>query len=258
MTLSPSNQAGFADRWIIVTGASSGIGRAICRELSAQGARLALVGRNAERLELTAHDLGDRARTTIHVLDLANHGDVIAGVRQIAANTGPIYGLCHAAGITLTLPLSATRTDRARAVMDINFFAGLELCRAFIERSTLREDGGSILWISSVYAHVGAPGQIAYCASKGAINASVRAMAAELAPRHVRVNSLSPGLVKTEMTDPSRSRMTPEQWNRIIEKHPLGTGQPEDVARAAAFLLHPANQWITGADLVIDGGYSLQ
>jgi len=83
-------------------------------------------------------------------------------------------------------------------------------------------------------------------------------MAIELAPRHIRVNSVSPGVVMTEMSEVTRSRMTSDQWDRIIAQHPLGVGQPEDVARAAAFLLHPANRWITGADLMIDGGYSLQ
>jgi NAD(P)-dependent dehydrogenase (short-subunit alcohol dehydrogenase family) len=248
----------FADRWIIVSGASSGIGRAICGELAAQGARIVLIGRNVERLKDVAVKLGPSDRTTTRVLDLTNLGEIAEGIREVAAHTGPIYGLCHAAGVTLTLPLSATRPERARAVMDVNFFAGLELARAVVRRETLAEQGGSILWISSVYAHVGAAGEIAYCASKGAVAASVRAMALELAPRRVRVNSVSPGLVRTEMTDPTRSRMTSEQWDRIIARHPLGVGQPDDVARAAAFLLDPANQWITGTDLVIDGGYSLQ
>lgn len=253
-----SGETSFADRWIIVSGASTGIGRATCYELAAQGARIILIGRNADRLKEVARQLGASDRAVLRVLDLSNAGGIADGVREIAAETGPIYGLCHAAGVTLTLPLSATRPERARPVMDINFFAGLELARALVQRTTLTEEGGSIVWISSVYAHAGAPGQIAYCASKGAIAASVRAMALELAPRRVRVNSVSPGLVRTEMTDPARSTMTAEQWDRIIARHPLGVGQPADVARAVAFLLHPANQWTTGTDLVIDGGYSLQ
>ena len=248
----------FADKWVIVSGASSGIGRAICGELAAQGARIVLIGRSAERLNEVAPELGPSDRTATLVLDLSNLEGIAEGIREVTARTGPIYGLCHAAGATLTLPLLTTKPERARALMDINFFAGLELARAVVRRETLAEEGGSLLWISSVAAHVGAPGQIAYCASKGSISAAVRAMAVELAPRRVRVNSVSPGVVRTEMSDASRSKMTAEQWDRIVAQHPLGIGQPGDVARAAAFLLHPANPWITGADLIIDGGYSLQ
>jgi NAD(P)-dependent dehydrogenase (short-subunit alcohol dehydrogenase family) len=255
---SPNDTTPFADRWIIVSGASSGIGRAISVALAEQGARIALIGRNDDRLRDVARSLGPPDRSTTHVLDLANADAIAEGVRAIAARTGPVYGLCHSAGVNQTLPLSATKPNRARAIVDINFSAGLELARAFVERSVLAEDGGSMLWISSVAAHVGAPGQIAYCASKGAVAAAVRAMAIELAPRHVRVNSLSPGLVQTEMSDTTRSRLTPDQWTRIIDQHPLGVGRPEDVARAAAFLLQPGSRWITGADLVVDGGYCLQ
>src|SRR5262249_23254247 len=110
----------------------------------------------------------------------------------------------------------------------------------------------------SVYAHVGAPGQTGYSASKGAIVAAIRSLALELAPRHLRVNCLSPGLVHTAMTDAAHSRLTAEQWAQIEAMHPLGAGQPEDVARAAAFLMDPRNTWITGTDLIIDGGYTLR
>ncbi|MDH5538052.1 MAG: SDR family oxidoreductase [Rhizobacter sp.] len=239
-----------------MSGASSGIGRAISLELVGQGARVVLMGRDAGRLAETARLAGPAERTRVCLLDLADAAAIAPTVRSLVAQTGRLYGLCHAAGTSLTLPLSATRPDRVHAVMNVNLLAGLELARALVERSVLAEQGGSVLWISSVYAHVGAPGQVAYCASKGAIGAAVRAMALELAPRRVRVNAVSPGLVKTEMT--TGSRMTAEQWARIESLHPLGAGQPEDVARAASFLLNPLNVWITGADVVIDGGYSLQ
>jgi NAD(P)-dependent dehydrogenase (short-subunit alcohol dehydrogenase family) len=249
--------AAFEGRWIVVSGASSGIGRAISVQLVAHGARVVLLGRDAERLAETARLAGPADRSLIQMLDLADLPGIAPALRAVAEQTGRLYGLCHSAGVSLTLPLSATRPDRARAVMDLNFHAGLELTRAVAERAVLAEHGGSVLWVSSVYAHVGAPGQIAYCASKGAIAAAVRAMALELAPRRVRVNSVSPGLVKSAMTAAAGSRMSAEQWARIEALHPLGAGTVQDVARAATFLLDPLNAWITGADLVIDGGYSL-
>lgn len=250
--------ASFEDRWVIVSGASSGIGRAITVQLVALGARVVLMGRNTDRLKETAQLAGPTERTLICALDLADLQGIAPAVKSLVGKTGRIYGLCHSAGQSQTLPLAATRPDRMRSLMEVNFQAGLELSRALTERAVLAEQGGSILWVSSVYAHVGAPGQIAYCATKGAISAAVRAMALELAPRRVRVNSVSPGLVKTSMTSSSGSRMTEEQWARIEALHPLGTGDVQDVARAAGYLLDPLNSWVTGADLVIDGGYSLQ
>lgn len=256
--MSTGGLVSFEDRWIIVSGASSGIGRAVSVLLVAQGARVVLMGRDVDRLGETAQLAGPAERTLMCPLDLADLHAIVPAVRALVEKTGRLYGLCHCAGLSQTLPLAATRPDRVRALMDVNFQAGLELSRALVERSVLAEQGGSVLWISSVYAHVGAPGQIAYCATKGAIGAAVRAMALELAPRRVRVNSVSPGLVKTEMTSAAGSRMTTEQWARIEALHPLGFGSAQDVARAAGFLLDPLNAWITGADLVIDGGYSLQ
>ena len=250
--------AAFEDRWIVVSGASSGIGRAISVQLAAQGARVVLMGRNVERLAETAELAGTVERSLICPLDLADLHAIAPALRTVAEKTGRLYGLCHCAGLAQTLPLAATRPERVRALMDVNFQAGLELSRALVERSVMAEAGGSVLWISSVYAHVGAPGQIAYCATKGAIAAAVRAMALELAPRRVRVNCVSPGLVRTQMSSAAGSRMTAEQWARIEALHPLGVGNVQDVARAASFLLDPLNGWITGADLVIDGGYSLQ
>lgn len=118
------------------------------------------------------------------------------------------------------------------------------------------EDGGAMLLIASIYGHVGQPGQISYSASKGALLAASRAMAVELARRKIRVNTLSPGLVHTPLSDGALSQLSEEQVHRLEEAFPLGTGKPEDVARAAVFLLAPQSAWITGTDIVIDGGYT--
>jgi NAD(P)-dependent dehydrogenase (short-subunit alcohol dehydrogenase family) len=249
---------GFTDEWVLVSGASSGIGRAIAVELAHQGARVVLSGRRRAELEQTAAQCGAGARCEILELDLTQVERIGPALTEVAGRIGRIYGLCHSAGLVQTLPLAATKPERLRAMMEVNFIAGLELARALIRREVLAEQGGSILWIASIYAHVGAPGQVGYAATKGAITSAVRSMALELAPRKVRVNCISPGLVKTPMTDSAHSRMSAEQWARIESLHPLGAGQPADIARAAAFMLDPRNRWMTGADLALDGGYTLQ
>lgn len=250
-------QDSFGGRWIVVSGASSGIGRGIAIELVRRGARVVLVGRRQANLEETARLSGDPSKCEVCVLDLAKLEEIVPAITALAGRLGRLYGLVHCAGVVQTLPLASSKPERLRAMFDLNFVAGTELARAFSRRDVLDEAGGSMLWIASVYAHVGAPGQVGYCASKGAVTAAVRAMALELAPRRVRVNCLSPGMVRTEMTDSSNSRMSEENWKKIVDMHPLGTGEPADVARAAAFMLDPLNTWITGADLVVDGGYTL-
>ena len=119
-------------------------------------------------------------------------------------------------------------------------------------------EGGSLLFISSIYGLVGMPGQIAYSATKGALVAAARAMAIELARRRIRVNTLSPGLVETRMTESALDKLSSEHVEKLKALHPLGVGEPVDVARAAIFLLAPASRWITGVDLPVDGGFIAQ
>lgn len=249
--------ADFAGRCVVVTGASSGIGRAIAIELSRHDARVVLVGRNEERLaEALARLAGSGHRTL--VLDLARHDAIADAIVQSHRSTGPLYGMCHAAGVVATRPLQANKVDVIQAQLDVNLLAGLELARAVCRRDLMTAGEGSLLFVSSVYGRVGMPGQIGYCATKGAVAAATRAMALELARRNIRVNCLSPGLVRTDMTDHALGLLSDEHVRQLEAAHPLGAGRPEDVARAAAFLLSPGSRWITGADLAVDGGFTAQ
>lgn len=252
-----ANFLDFSGRWVFVTGASSGIGQAIATELSAHGCGVILCGRDAARLEQTAAGLGDAPHRTL-VLDLAQHDAIVPAVQRARADVGPIYGMCHAAGIVETRPLAANTVDIVRSQLDINLIAGLELARSVCRRDVLAAEGGSLLFISSVYGRVGMPGQIGYCATKGAVAAAVRALAVELARRNVRANCISPGLVFTQMTKRSLDMLSAEHVERLKSSYPLGPGSPQDVARAAVFLLAPATRWITGADLAVDGGFTAQ
>ena len=247
--------ADFGDKVVLVSGASSGIGSAIAVMLARHGARLILVGRDMEKLRGTSEQLGGVEHRNVR-LDLAKTEDIMPTVINVSKELGPIYGLCHAAGLAGTLPLRASNPDHIRWMLEVNLIAGIELARAVTSRGVRDPEGGSIVFLSSVYGIVGKPGVIGYSASKGAIAAAARSMAVELAASNIRVNVLSPGLVWTDMTRKALSTLSHENVKKIEDDHPLRTGTPEDVARAAVFLMAPQNSWMTGADLVIDGGYT--
>jgi NAD(P)-dependent dehydrogenase (short-subunit alcohol dehydrogenase family) len=247
----------FDGRWVVVTGASQGIGRACAEELSAHGARVVLVGRQAGTLETTRAALTGTGHEIL-VSDLTQFDRIAPAVSEMASKVGRLYGLCHAAGEVATQPLSATTVDVVQRLMAVNVFSGLELARAISRRDVMDPAGGSFLFVSSVYGNLGVAGETGYSATKGSVSAAARAMAMELARRRIRVNTISPGFVRTPMTDHALDTLSPEQAAAIEQKHPLGVGMPVDVARAAVFLLAPATSWITGTDLVVDGGYSAQ
>lgn len=244
----------FDGKWVLVTGASSGIGRAIAIELSRQRARVILSGRDEGRLAETSRQLSADGHQVL-LLDLVDHSRIVPAILKLRESIGRIYGLCHSAGVVETRPLSSNTVEVVQSMLTVHVLAGLELARAICRRDVI-EEGGSVLFISSVYGRVGMPGQTGYSASKGAISAAVRALAVELARRKIRVNSISPGLVKTDMTQKALGLLSKEQVENLEQNHPLGVGAPEDVAKAAVFLLAPDNPWITGADLTVDGGFS--
>ena len=257
MTAQERSFLDFGGRLVVVTGASSGLGRACAGVLSEHGARILLVGRDPATLAATRRGLSGEGHEVL-VLDL-NHLDRIGPeIARVAGQVGRVYGLCHAAGVVETRPLSVTTSEVVQQMMTVNLLAGLELARAVARRDVMDQDGGSLVFLSSIYGRVGVAGETGYSATKGAVAAAVRSMAIELARRRVRVNAISPGLVLTPMTDSALGTLSREHVAAIEQKHPLGLGTPADVARAALFLLSPATAWITGIDLVVDGGYSAQ
>ena len=245
----------FEKRRVVVSGATSGIGEAIALMLCRCNATVILLGRSQEKLAQTSEKLPSETFETV-LIDLGDIESINAKIRELAKNTGPLYGLCHAAGVVETRPLSAFKHASFQSMMDVNFTSGIELAKAICRRDVMTNEGGSVLFLSSIYSMVGMPGQIGYSATKGAVQSAARTMAVELARRNIRVNTLSPGLVRTPMTDEALAKLPAGHVEQLEKSHPLGTGTPEDVARAAAFMLAPQNKWITGTDLVIDGGYT--
>jgi NAD(P)-dependent dehydrogenase (short-subunit alcohol dehydrogenase family) len=247
----------FLGKKVIITGSSSGIGRSVAEELSLYGATLVLVGRDKEDLGEAAAHLKS-GKNLFLALDLRELPKIVPAIRDFAKQHGRIYGLCHAAHIDEACPLSSTGVESLHSVLGMNLVAGIELARGVSRRDVIEEGGGSIVLLSSIAALVGIPGRVGYSASHGGISAAARAMAIELARRRIRVNTLSPALVQAGMAPEVRAKFSDKQIRDIENTHPLGIGRFQDVARAAAFLLAPQSSWITGSDLVVDGGYTAQ
>jgi NAD(P)-dependent dehydrogenase (short-subunit alcohol dehydrogenase family) len=247
----------FQGKKVIVTGASCGIGRAIAEQLSQVGANLVLIGRDRGRLT-EARALLQTGEHHILLMDLRDQSNIVPIITKFANQYGRIYGMCHAARVDETRPLSSSNVTTLYSILEMNLVAGIELSRGICRHDVMEESGGSILFLSSIAARVGIAGRVGYAASHGGISAAARSLAIELARRRIRVNTLSPGLVQKGMAPKVLSKLTATQIRNIENSHPLGIGQIQDVARVAAFLLAPQSSWITGQDLVVDGGYTAQ
>ena len=250
--LNPMDMSG---KTILVTGASSGIGSESAILLSRLGAKVILVARDTKRLEDTTKKLCGNNHF-VKPYDLTKTNEISGWLKNLANKTGMIDGLVHSAGIRHTLPLKMTDNKVVQETMNINLNSAVALAKAFRQKA-VHQKKGSMVFLSSVLGLCGEPGVVAYSASKGAILAITKALAAELARDGIRVNCVVPAIVKTEMVNQAISKMTQEQFKQIEDKHLLGIGEPIDVANSIAFLLADCSKWITGAALIVDGGYTV-
>jgi NAD(P)-dependent dehydrogenase (short-subunit alcohol dehydrogenase family) len=244
------------DKFILITGASSGIGRQCAITFSKHGARVALFGRDQHRLEET---LGMMEQSSDHVIcsvDLLEYEKIADVVKVFVNRQGPIEGVVNCAGISTTLPLNAISTGKMEEFFRINVVGAVNLTRNALKLTHFSVIGGSIIFISSVMGVTGESGKALYSMTKGALISAVRSMAIELATRKIRVNAISPGVVDTPMTKHAVYSKDEGSMNKIKSLHPLGLGQPADVANACLFLSSDAARWITGTNLIVDGGYS--
>lgn len=237
---------------ILVTGASSGIGLALCEFLLNHSCRVVAVGRDANKV---AH-LIPNAYFVFIALDL-NKFEEYGSLFDDNLNDEKFDGMVHCAGMEETLPLSISVPERMEKIFKINVFSGIELLRYFSKKK-YSNDNSSVVYISSVMAELGQPGKVGYCSSKSALLGLVKSSALELAKRKFRINAVSPGVVNTPMTLKLFSLLEDENIERIKDMHPLGVGEVFDVVPMIAFLLSDSSKWITGQNIKIDGGYSIQ
>lgn len=238
---------------ILVTGASSGLGKATAIWLSEQGARIILVARNEERLRAVESQLTGDGHV-IQAIDLTVTKDLSGWMRELAEQHGRLSGLVHAAGIQSPMPLRVLSEEKWGEVMLLNTTSAFLLAKAFRQKSVVANPA-SIVFLSSVMSLAGQPALAAYSASKGAVNGMTRSLALELIAEGIRVNAVAPGAVNTEMTEKLAATVGEEKMRAIERLHPLGLGQPTDVAYAINYLLSPASRWVTGSVMVVDGGY---
>ena len=246
-----------SNKTILITGASSGIGRSCAVQCSKMGASLLLMGRNVDELNRTVSELQPGTKVEMIVADFSKMVDLELLIAEKILTIGKIAGFIHCAGVEKTLPLKKQSSEVFQSIFDINVFAGFELAK-IISLKKYKAEKASFVFIASVAGMVGESGKTIYSASKGAVISGARSMSMELARSDIRVNSISPAMVKTPILEKMFDGIGEEASQNIIKKHPLGIGEPEDVANACVFLLSDAAKWITGTNLVVDGGYTAQ
>lgn len=235
----------------LVTGSSSGIGRDTSVRLSASH-NLILHGRDAIRLEETRRLCANPERHVIWNLEFREADRIEDSLlKLLEINNLAVNNFVHCAGMLKVLPLRSIERASAREIMDVNFTSAVEIVRLLIRKKINEKHLRNIVFVSSTASRFGARGFNMYCASKGALDAFMRALAVELAPG-VRVNSVLPGAVRTAMSEDMFN--DPETHGRLHSGYPLGVGEPDDIASAIEFLLSDSSRWITGHQLVVDGG----
>ena len=249
--MSDYNPFSLAGKTILVTGASSGIGQATAVECSRLGARLIITGRNAERLDRTFGMLeGDgHLRMPAELTD----GD---DINRLVHDSPVLDGLALCAGKGMTLPFLFSTREKFDEMFNVNYFAPVELLRLLGKKKKLAK-GASVVFIASIgglFKFVGC--NTIYGATKAAIISTMKFCAKELAPKGIRVNAVSPGMVDTPLIH--RGELTEEQLAENARTYPLGRyGKPNDVAHGIIYLLSDASSWVTGQALVIDGGITI-
>ncbi len=244
------------DRCYMVTGAASGIGRATALLLSEMGAKVLLVDINEEQLKEVQSEC--RGITDILVLDLTDAETIKGAVKEKVAIFGKLHGFVHCAGIPYIAPLKVVNAEKAEKVYKLNTYAAIELAKACSNKQIYAGEHGSFVLISSVYGLVGSAANVGYAMSKGAIVAITKSLAMELVNNGIRVNCVAPGFIKTPMADKVDGMMDSDYDDRLNALHPMGLGNPEDIANAILFLFSDMSKWMTGAVLNVDGGFTAQ
>ncbi len=240
---------------ILITGASSGIGRAAAIYCSELGARLVLNGRDGNRLEETVDALHGTGHITF-IQDFYQQPDCSELFKTALSDGQKFDGFVHCVGIAQVMPLKSLSQERLHKVMSTNFYSFVELARNFVKKSNCN-DGASVLGVSGAILSYPRKYELSYIASKAAIEAAIQVMAVEYGKRRIRVNCISPGNVDTEMSRKITNELDNQEARKIaIERAIFGMQTPEDIAKVCAFLMSDESSTITSSIIHADGGYN--
>lgn len=249
------NPLAIASKTILVTGAASGIGRQCAIDFSNAGANLILLDLNQEALFATKELCNPQVKCYCGAVDLTQAEAVAAIVSEAVTAVTPIDGLLHCAGIEKTLPFNKLSDEDYKKIYNVNVLGALNVMKPVMKGRNHGENTHFVL-ISSITSIVGRPGVAAYAASKGAILSMVKTIALEIASKGMTINCISPGTILTPLMQQMMESLTEEQRKERQEGFPLGLGRPSDISNTAMFLLSDGARWITGQNIVVDGGYT--
>lgn len=248
------NPFNLSGRKILITGASSGIGKAVAKVCAGGGAEVIITGRDSQRLDQTAREIAESGGAcTMVIADLTVEEDV----KNLIDQCGAIDGLALCAGAVDIAPVQFCTQKKMSRLADVNFFAPVNLCQKLLKAKKLK-DGSSVVAITSVLGVEGfMVGNAAYGTSKAALESWIKYCALEYASKNIRFNTILPGGIDTPMAD--LSGLTQEQKDEDIAKVPMGRyGNPQEIANCAIFFLSNASSFVTGASLIADGGRILK
>lgn len=247
------NPFSLQEKKILITGASSGIGKATAIECSRMGAKIIITGRNKQRLEETYQSLEGDGHSMM-IADFEQENDITLLVEKLP----DLDGIVHCAGVVTTKLFSFINRNELKTIMDINFISPVTLTQALLEKKKIKK-GSSIIFISSIMGpKVSSIGNSMYSSTKSAIEGMAKGMALDLSGKKIRVNCICPGMVDTGII--SNGAISEEQlYKDAKENYPLKRyGNAEEIAYAAIYLLSDASNWVTGSSLTIDGGYTIK
>lgn len=245
------------NKWIVVTGASSGIGKELVNVLINKNYNVVLTSRDLDKLSSVVKSFENIERDKFALIpwDLSKLDSLKDYTKEVYNRVGPIDGLVHCAGIQKTIPMSMIKKETILEIFNINTFSAIMLVSFFSNRKRVNIKGASFVLVSSIASHEGAIGLSLYASSKGALEGFVSSATPEIISRGIRLNVVIPGTVETEMVRSFVDNLSEEQKQQFNSTYPLGIGKPLDIANMIEYLLSEKACWISGQSFILDGGH---